>query len=97
MTKAPYSSVDNAKTLLSSQLQKMSERNFDKSVELRTPFRQAINCYPVYEVERDGKKQDKEQEVKEAWMPVPNPSRLSPEKAGEKKPDALARYIHCSK
>ena len=91
VTKAPYSSVDNAKTLLSSQMQKMSERNFDKSIELRTPFRQAIDCYPVYGVERDTGKQEGEQEVREAWMPVPNPSQLSPEKAGGKKPDALAR------
>ena len=94
VTSAPYSSVDNAKTLLSSQLQKMSQRNFDKSVELRTPYRQAIDCYPVYGVERDDKKKEPEQTQREAWMPVPNPSRLSPEKAGDKNFNALARYVY---
>lgn len=90
VTSAPYNSVDTAKTLLSTQMQKMSQQNFDKSVELRTPYRQAIDCYPIYGMERDGKKQEPEQRGREAWMPVPNPSKLSPEKAGDKR-DALAR------
>ena len=71
-------------------MQKMTERNFDKSVELRTPFRQAIDCYPVYGIERD-RKQEPEQRTREAWMPVPNPSSQSPAKAAEKR-DPLARY-----
>jgi len=84
VTSAPYSSLSNAKSLLSTQLQKMSERNFDKSVELRTPYRQTINAYPVYGVDgtlgntrgRDtdagtrGRDWEPEEEVREAWMPA---------------------------
>lgn len=70
---APYSALSNAKSLLSTQLQKMSQRNFDKSVELRTPYRQAINCYPVYGVERQPPEQSAVQNQpppREAWMPA---------------------------
>ncbi|WAR21703.1 hypothetical protein MAR_015677, partial [Mya arenaria] len=71
VTSAPYSALSNAKSLLSTQLKKMSERNFDKSVELRTPYRQTVECYPVYGMERqltESGGQDME-DVREAWMP----------------------------
>ena len=55
MTDAPFSALGNARTFLSSQLQKTSERTFDHSIELRTPYRRAIECYPVYGMERDSK------------------------------------------
>ncbi|XP_053407019.1 uncharacterized protein LOC123546728 isoform X6 [Mercenaria mercenaria] len=76
VTSAPYSALSNAKSLLSTQMKKMSERNFDKSIELRTPYRQAIDCYPVYGVER---LVQKETEPREAWMPA----RRSTERSGQ--------------
>ena len=66
VTKAPYSSVNNAKTLLSTQLKKMSERNFDKSIESRTPFRQTVECWPVHGAERT---RDTQSAGREAWIP----------------------------
>lgn len=69
VTSAPYSALSNAKSLLSTQLKKMSERNFDKTIELRTPYRQAIDCYPVYGVERVGEHESELSEPREAWMP----------------------------
>ncbi|KAH3787914.1 hypothetical protein DPMN_166045, partial [Dreissena polymorpha] len=81
VTSAPYSALSNAKSLLSTQLKKMTERNFDKSIELRTPYRQVIDCYPVYGMEREmelksdpreatGSRRNEElEEVREAWMP----------------------------
>jgi hypothetical protein len=80
-TAAPYSALSNAKSLLSTQLKKMSERNFDKSIELRTPYRQAIDCYPVYGVDRV---QQPESEPREAWMP----GRRSTERS--RQPDAVS-------
>ncbi|KAL5017189.1 hypothetical protein ScPMuIL_006778 [Solemya velum] len=60
----PFSALGNAKTFLSSQLQKMSKRDFDKSVELRSPHRKAIACYPLYQVERGDPKQGKKSSEK---------------------------------
>ena len=67
---APYSALSNAKSLLSSQLQKMSHRNFDKSVELRTPYRQTIDCYPIYGVERRAASERPiaQTQAREAWI-----------------------------
>lgn len=74
VTSAPYSALSNAKSLLSSQLQKMSKRNFDKSVELRTPYRQTIECYPVYGVDRRAASERGQIEPREAWMPENRPT-----------------------
>lgn len=77
VTSAPYSALSNAKSLLSSQLQKMTMRNFDKSVELRTPYRQTIDCYPVYGVERRAasERQTDQLEPREAWTPASRPTQ----------------------
>ena len=73
VTDAPFSALGNARTFLSSQLQKTSERTFDHSIELRTPYRRAIECYPVYGMERDSKDDaardgsEGKKDMREAW------------------------------
>ncbi|XP_064601427.1 uncharacterized protein LOC135467584 [Liolophura sinensis] len=47
------SAFSNAKTFLSDQLNKMSSRQFDQSIELRSPVRRVIDCYPLYRTESD--------------------------------------------
>lgn len=86
VTSAPYSSVSNAKSLLSTQLKKMSERNFDKSVELRAPYSQTISCYPVYGV--DPPKTQVVDEPREAWMPV---RRSATARSSSNRDSALSR------
>lgn len=45
---APFNALGNAQKYLSSQIQKSTDRTFDHSINLRTPCRQVIDCYPVY-------------------------------------------------
>lgn len=71
-TGLPFSALGNAKTFLSSQLQKMSEQTFNHSIELRTPNRNVLECYTLYGAERNrGGPQ------KEAWPPTENQGRQS--------------------
>ncbi|XP_048247657.1 uncharacterized protein LOC124149168 isoform X1 [Haliotis rufescens] len=53
----PFSAFSNAKSFLSNQLQEMSNKTFDHSIELRTPLRRVIECYPLYGFSQD--KEDK--------------------------------------
>ncbi|XP_069109137.1 uncharacterized protein [Argopecten irradians] len=46
---APFHALGNAEKYLSSQIQKTTDRTFDHSINLRTPYRQVIDCYPVYQ------------------------------------------------
>ncbi|KAL4231892.1 Alstrom syndrome [Mactra antiquata] len=85
VTSAPYSSLSNAKSLLSTQLKKMSERNFDKSVELRTPYRQTVDCYPVYGIDLQSNREP--EEPREAWMPA---RRSAADRSSSNRDSALA-------
>lgn len=87
VTSAPYLALSNAKSLLSTQLKKMSERNFDKSIEVRTPYRH-VECYPVYGVDRLGQQEPESSVPREAWMPA----RRSAGSTSRNKDRALARY-----
>ncbi|KAL3863913.1 hypothetical protein ACJMK2_005634 [Sinanodonta woodiana] len=69
----PFNAFSNAKTFLSSQLEKMSQQTFDKSIELHTPYRQAFKCYPVYGSEQvkdegDNASRQLPRGVREAWI-----------------------------
>ncbi|KAK3590021.1 hypothetical protein CHS0354_041046 [Potamilus streckersoni] len=69
----PFNAFSNAKTFLSSQLEKMSQQTFDKSIELHTPYRQAIKCYPLYGLEQvkdegDNTSSQLPRGVREAWI-----------------------------
>lgn len=48
----PFSALGNAKTFLSSQLAKNVDRTFNHSIDLKTPYRHVLDCYPVYGVEK---------------------------------------------
>ncbi|XP_061186322.1 uncharacterized protein LOC133194357 isoform X2 [Saccostrea echinata] len=69
-TGLPFSALGNAKTFLSSQLQKMSDQTFNHSIELRTPYRNVVECYTVYGTEQKGAS-------KEAWPPKDKQGRQS--------------------
>ncbi|XP_062588774.1 LOW QUALITY PROTEIN: serine/arginine repetitive matrix protein 2-like [Saccostrea cucullata] len=69
-TGLPFSALGNAKTFLSSQLQKMSDQTFNHSIELRTPYRNVVECYTVYGTEQKGAS-------KEAWPPEDKQGRQS--------------------
>ncbi|XP_060076565.1 uncharacterized protein LOC132556190 [Ylistrum balloti] len=61
---APFNALGNAEKYLSSQIQKTTDRTFDHSINLRTPYRQVIDCYPVY---RDNQRQADPGVPREAW------------------------------
>ncbi|XP_021378542.1 uncharacterized protein LOC110466410 isoform X2 [Mizuhopecten yessoensis] len=61
---APFNALGNAQKYLSSQIQKTTDRTFDHSINLRTPCRQVIDCYPVY---RDDQGQVNPGAAREAW------------------------------
>jgi hypothetical protein len=70
----PFSALGNAKTFLSSQLAKNADRTFNHSIDLKTPYRHVIDCYPLYGVERTRGAAEIDQfgrtepdGVKEAW------------------------------
>ncbi|KAJ8317345.1 hypothetical protein KUTeg_005249 [Tegillarca granosa] len=69
LTSAPFSALGNAQTFLSSQLKKTSDRTFNHSIEMNTPYKRIIECYPLYGVERDKKESEDgdHQRAKEAW------------------------------
>ncbi|XP_033756035.1 LOW QUALITY PROTEIN: uncharacterized protein LOC117338796 [Pecten maximus] len=62
---APFNALGNAEKYLSSQIQKTTDRTFDHSINLRTPYRQVIDCYPVY---RDNQGQVTPGVTREAWQ-----------------------------
>ncbi|XP_067656911.1 serine-rich adhesin for platelets-like [Haliotis asinina] len=49
----PFAAFSNAKSFLSNQLQEMSNKTFDHSIELRTPLRRVVECYPLYGFSKD--------------------------------------------
>ncbi|XP_076105248.1 uncharacterized protein LOC143073519 isoform X5 [Mytilus galloprovincialis] len=70
----PFSALGNAKTFLSSQLAKNADRTFNHSIDIKTPYRHVLDCYPVYGVERTRGAAEVDQfgrtepdGVKEAW------------------------------
>lgn len=67
------SAFSNAKTFLSDQLSKMSSRQFDQSIELRSPVRRVIDCYPLYRTDSDRAEASQESreegtQPKQAWL-----------------------------
>ncbi|XP_076434842.1 uncharacterized protein LOC143274790 isoform X2 [Babylonia areolata] len=50
---AMFSATSAAQSLISAQVKKMAERTFSHSMELRSPVRQELHCYPVYSSQRD--------------------------------------------
>nr|XP_022339353.1 uncharacterized protein LOC111134527 isoform X6 [Crassostrea virginica] len=81
-TGLPFSALGNAKTFLSSQLQKMSDQTFNHSIELKTPYRNVLECYTVYGAERNPTGASKE-----AWQSADQQGRYSQSEKGRQTQD----------
>ncbi|XP_056006390.1 uncharacterized protein LOC125657755 isoform X4 [Ostrea edulis] len=85
-TGIPFNALGNAQTFLSSQLQKMSDQTFNHSIELRTPYRNVLECYTVYGMEKDEKG-----ESREAWPPEEKQERRSEADKGKQPSEDRSR------
>ena len=91
-TGLPFSALGNAKTFLSSQLQKMSDQTFNHSIELKTPYRNVLECYTVYGAERNPAGAPKE-----AWQSADQQGRYSQSEKGRQTQDQPRELDRLSK
>jgi hypothetical protein len=85
-TGIPFNALGNAQTFLSTQLQKMSDQTFNHSIELRTPYRNVVECYTMY-----GTETDKQGEPREAWPPEDQQGRRSEADKGKQPSEDRSR------